>query len=278
MAEKEIMTEEFEIITGEELGFLDMVLPEPQEVEKRTQQYLSYLKSILKVTRSQDWNFFDRKTTDGRSWKLYRLSQFAAKRLRIPLGISITDVKREKITMEDENGSFYVWIYSGIATWGKMQLYVEGRAGIRDKFFAYAHGNWKPLSEVKQLDIMTAAHNNMIKKAVIDTFGLGDFTGEDLRQLGFDPEKVARGHEFPSGEKEQKGKKPPETGVTYANDTQIVAIRVKAKGLGWDAEALSKFVAANFPGKKSTSALTSEEAESCLELFRQYEPPSEGGE
>src|SRR3990167_8494393 len=280
MTEKEIMTEELEISTGEELGFLDMLLPEPQEVEKRTQQYLSYLKSILKVTRSQDWNFFDRKTTGGRSWKLYRLSQFAAKRLRIPLGISITGVKREKLVMEDEKGSFYHWIYSGIATWGKMQLYVEGRASNRDKFFAFANGEGKPLSEVNQLNIMTAAHNNMIKKAVIDTFGLGDFPGEDLRQLGFDPEKVARGHEFPSGGGNKPSTPPPPQAngggqPQLATEKQHKLIYAKGRAMGWDDEAIDKFILDR--AKKSKKELTYQDINLLIAAFKEFEPPKEGG-
>src|SRR3990167_10166364 len=160
MTEKEVMTEELEIATGDN-EYMEMGFPAAQEVEKRVIHYLAHLKSMLKMVKPQDWNYFSRKTTDGRQWKLYRLSQFAAKRIRIPLGISLTNVNDRKIPMEDEKGQFYLWIFSGIAGWRGLEIYVEGTASIRDKFFSYEHGAWKPLSEVNQKYIRKAALNNL---------------------------------------------------------------------------------------------------------------------
>tara|TARA_Y100000310_G_scaffold345177_1_gene462390 strand:- start:4356 stop:5285 length:930 start_codon:yes stop_codon:yes gene_type:complete len=259
-----VMTEEF-------------YLPSVEEIEERVTQYQGILRAVLKLTKPQDWVKFSSTDTTGRKWEIYRLDGFGAKRLMRPLGISVSAVSRERISMEDDKGSFYLWVYSGVARMGGNEFYVEGRASSRDKFFAIKDKQLKPLSDVDQKNIMTAAYNELLKKAVVNFLGLGNFTLEDLKELGFDTSKLVRGHEFKGG----KSGKSANGDTGKATDAQVSFFRKLVSQLHWGEEQTKKFVYENtkdrlkVPAKASTKEMSAM-IEKLKELTAEKKSDQEG--
>lgn len=132
------------------------------------------------------------------------LSGPGAERVLSALGLmgitsSFTGWKYWKDTGTDKLGDYYVWYYEATVQIGGLTIEkVQGRAGSRDRFFGYAHGAWKDLSEVKESDIRMAARRGVIKDGVKLALGLRSIPAEAAASLGLDPTKI-KTVEFGSG-------------------------------------------------------------------------------
>lgn len=141
------------------------------------------------------------------------LSGPGAERILSALGLmgissSFTGWKYWKDTGMDKLGDYYVWYYEATVQIGGLTIEkVQGRAGSRDKFFGYAHGAFKDLSEVKESDIRMAARRGVIKDGVKLALGLRSIPAESAAALGLDPSKI-KSVEFGSGGNSQASSAP----------------------------------------------------------------------
>jgi hypothetical protein len=142
----------------------------------------------------------------------------AADRILSSLGLmgveaSFTHWQSWKDTGTDKNGSWFVWYYKADVRIGGLLLEgIEGRAGSRDRFFGYANGAWKDLSDVKESDIRVAARRGVIKEGIKVALGLRSIPANDeafLRGIGLDPSKI-KTVEFGSGGAGNAGAAPAE--------------------------------------------------------------------
>lgn len=117
-------------------------------------------------------------------------------RLIKPFGISFKNWKYWEEKGSDEKGDYYTcWYQCDVYCDNQTIEGVMGRAGTRDKFFGYAHEEWKNLSDIKKDDIQTAARRNCMKEGVKVLFGLLHIPVSAAKELGL-PENAIRGHLF----------------------------------------------------------------------------------
>lgn len=112
-------------------------------------------------------------------------------RIATALGISFKNWSDEKVSWTDKKGSAYTWRYYCDVHWaGRIWEKVEGRASSRDLFFGYAHGNYKPLEDIKEGDIRAAARHNCSKEGIKLILGLRGIPESACQGLGLDPSKI----------------------------------------------------------------------------------------
>lgn len=188
-----------EILNGNELEVINVdqhsIIDPIAEAEKRVDYINKVMKIALKVTKPQDWVDFG-----GKPY----LSGPGAERLRPLFGITLSDMKHERINLEDEKGTYYVIIVTGTVHFRGDSIPVIGTCSSRDQFFAVRYENnekyYLPASEVDITNILKAAYTNMLTNAVTRCIGIRNLTWEQLDELGFDRSKAAK-VEFAQGGK-----------------------------------------------------------------------------
>jgi len=90
-------------------------------------------------------------------------------------------VLHTRIEGEDDIGKFYVHTYVARATLpnGKYAE-CEGACSSRDSFFGKAHGQWKPLSEIDEADIIATAQTVAYNRAISDLVGGAEVSAEEM--------------------------------------------------------------------------------------------------
>ena len=106
-------------------------------------------------------------------------------------GISIYDTKSKKIFSEDSRGAYYIWEYTGKASWAGGSIEAVGTCSSRDKFFAYANGQWKDTEDIDETNIMKAAYTNLTVNLVTRLLGLRGLTWQDLGKEGIAKDNIA---------------------------------------------------------------------------------------
>lgn len=168
---------------------------------------------VLQRALPGDWVSFKEKGSDEETLELIGA---ATDRIAAALGVSFVDWRDYKESGNDEKGAWYIWYYECTTTWqGRRIERVTGRAGSRDRFFGMAHGALKPLADVNEGDIRTAARRNCMKEGVKLMLGLRRIPKSAAAKMGLDVSKV-RSVEFTKGDKV-----PPKEGaaVTIADVT-----------------------------------------------------------
>jgi len=122
------------------------------------------------------------------------LTGTGAEKIATAFGCRICNVKIEKRTSEDELGAFYFYIvFADVSLPQDLgSLQVIGTCSSRDQFFARKHGQWRPLSEVDETNIVKAAYTNMEVNGMSRLLGLRGLTWSALEELGIDRKAVAQ--------------------------------------------------------------------------------------
>lgn len=189
-----------EILNGNELEVINVdqhsIIDPIAEAEKRVDYINKVMKIALKVTKPQDWVDFQ-----GKPY----LCGPGAERLRPLFGITLSDVKYDRMNLDDEKGPYYVFIVTGTAHFRGDSIPVIGTCSSRDQFFSVRYDDngekyYLPASEVDMTNILKAAYTNMLTNAVTRCIGIRNLTWEQLSELGFDRSKAAK-VEFSQGDK-----------------------------------------------------------------------------
>jgi hypothetical protein len=134
-------------------------------------------------------------------------------------------------------GTYRIYTYFGryTRTDGKV-IEQMGSFSTKDAFFARAHDEWKTISDVNVVDVMTAAQTETYKKCIFRGTGLGDWTDEESTMLL----SGAKGHDF-KGSVAGAGKKEAVVAFAKAKGTRVVDL--SDKDLEWYAKAYAENVA-----------------------------------
>jgi hypothetical protein len=191
----------------------------------------------LKMTRPHDWHFFGDKPWPQRGAveKISRALGLSLELQRQPDGTPYT-----KRMAQDELGGYYIITVSGKirGQWGDLEA--VGFTSSRDQFFAADgrddEGNivYKPLSQVKEENIIQAAYTNFVANAVSRYVGLSSYTREDLEKVY--GKGTVSGHAY----KESKAKTTTESVASSTSDMKrLWAIcLVMSDGLESEAQSL----------------------------------------
>lgn len=149
--------------------------------ERRISQIDKIIDLSIKRTNENDWI--------DQSGKPYLLSSGAEKIARL-FGISWKIIKNEKIISEDEKSKFYFYQCVGIFSFSNKNDMIDaiGTCSSKDVFFAKVNGEFKPLSEIDETNIMKSAYSNCIVNGITRLLGIRNLT---WAQVKIDRSKVA---------------------------------------------------------------------------------------
>ena len=121
---------------------------------------------------------------------LSRIGAAAAERIAVFLGIQERNwTPGRKEWSEDRKN--YTWTHEADFGFKGRWVHAIGKAGSRDKFFSFAHGAWKPLDEIQEDHVKTAAFRSTRKDGIRTLLGLRGIPLTKLKELGFDLNKSA---------------------------------------------------------------------------------------
>lgn len=218
--------------------------------EQRVNQLQRILETSLKVTNSQDWI--------DQQGKPYLMGSGAEKIARL-FGLRIKDVKSDKRNSQDEKGSFYFYVYTGVVEMGtgKDSIEAVGTCSSKDQFFAKKGGVLKPLSEIDETNIMKAAYTNMVVNGITRLLGLRNLTWEQLQKAGLNTDKIVKVNY-------QKGAEGGGGNSDSLSQAQSGKIHIMIKDLGWDDKQYHEYIKKYFNVEHSTQ-LTKSQASKLIE-------------
>lgn len=143
---------------------------------------------IIKQSYANDWISHSREGV-AESDMTANIGAAAAERIASLVGIQERNwTKGEKIWTEDRTG--YTWIFEADFGYRGRWVHAIGQAGTKDKFFGYANGQWKDVSDVREDDIKKAAFRACRKEGVRTLLGLRNIPVTKLGELGFDKGRI----------------------------------------------------------------------------------------
>lgn len=148
--------------------------------ERRVGNLEKIITLSLRITNHQDWV--------DQNGKPYLMGSGAEKVARL-FGVSWDEPRVEKILSKDEKDNFYFYKSTSIFRLGKDNVGAVGTCSSRDNFFARQKGadgkpEYKPLSEIDEMDILKKAVTNCIVNGVTRLLGLRNLTWEQVEGGG----------------------------------------------------------------------------------------------
>lgn len=137
----------------------------------------------LKVTNEQDWV--------DQQGKPYLQGSGAEKVGRL-FGLSWKDIKTEKINSSDEKGPFYYYRTEGVFMLKGESIVAIGTCSSKDQFFAKRGGEFLPISQVDETNIMKSSYTNCVVNGITRLLGLRNLTWDQLKAAGLESDRVAK--------------------------------------------------------------------------------------
>ena len=135
------------------------------------------------------------KTTSPKNWVDLGGNPYLAKggceAFAATIGISYEILKPERRMSDDEVGAFYIYETIGTFIYRGVSITAMGMATSRDQFFAKAHGEWRPQSEINEANISKKAYTNCFNNGIKKSLGLSSLTWADLEAVGMNPNDIA---------------------------------------------------------------------------------------
>jgi hypothetical protein len=139
----------------------------------------------LKRTNARDWMSVENQPYLGHS---------GAEKVARLFGIKLRTIQTTKDWSEDSKGRFYIYRTTGTAELPGSYDSIEalGTCSQRDKFFAWANGDWRDTAEIDETNIMKASYSNFVVNAITHLLGLRNMTWEDLKSAKIDVDKIKK--------------------------------------------------------------------------------------
>jgi len=167
---------------------MDTVIAVAQKMEAYSKAMDTILNAIVKRSYAGDWVCHSRET-DPEDKKKANIGAAAAERIATFLGIQERTWTAGTKEWSDDH-KHYTYSYEADFGFKNRWVHAIGRAGTRDKFFGFAKGQWKPLEEVQEDHIRTAAFRACRKEGVRLLLGLRSIPIRKLTELGYDASKI----------------------------------------------------------------------------------------
>lgn len=151
--------------------------------QRRVETVQRIIEVALKITTYRDWV--------NQNGEPYLVHSGAEKVARL-FGVTLSDIKTEKIIAEDTRGKFYIYKTTGKAVLpGKFDsIEALGTCSQRDKFFAKSGEAWLDTIEIDETNIMKASYSNFVVNAITHLLGLRNLTWDQLKEAGIDKSKI----------------------------------------------------------------------------------------
>lgn len=173
-----------ELVTTGAQGLPDTTDDIIASAERRISQIDKIVTLTLKRTNEHDW-------VDMQG-KPYLTASGAEKIARL-FGMSWKLEQPNKIQSSDEKGTFYFYEVAGIFSLAGKNDIIEaiGTCSSKDQFFAKVGGQFRPLSEIDETNILKAAISNCIANGITKLLGIRNLTWEQVKAGGISQDKVA---------------------------------------------------------------------------------------
>ena len=143
---------------------------------------------ILKRTYAGDWVSHS-KHSDPAHLRTASLSGSGCERVAVALGISEKNWKEHPMEWSEDR-KHYGFKFEADFTLGGRTVHGFGEASTRNKFFSFANGSYKELSEIREDHIRKAAMRECQKDGIRRLLGLRKIPLLKLRELGFNIDLV----------------------------------------------------------------------------------------
>lgn len=186
------------------------------EIGKIIDEYATHVQKIVstavKLTYDGDWTIHKKDGAADEDQKA-NMGAAAAERIANFIGISESNWTKGRKDWSDDN-KHYTWTYEADFSLGKRKIHVISRVGTRDKFFGKAGGQWIPLEDVQEDNILKAAFRACRKEGVRTLLGLRNVPVSKLKELGFNVSKINNvGFEEKGKQIDKTNLKPNEKGL-----------------------------------------------------------------
>jgi len=153
--------------------------------QRRVETVQRIIEVALKITSYRDWV--------NQSGSPYLVHSGAEKVARL-FGVTLADIKTEKIIAEDTKGKYYIYKTTGKAILpGKFDsIEALGTCSQRDKFFAKSGEEWRDTLEIDETNIMKASYSNFVVNAITHLLGLRNLTWEQLKEANISEDQVQK--------------------------------------------------------------------------------------
>lgn len=186
-----------------------------ERMEKKAKNAVAMAKAIntILVTQTFPADWVEQGSGDK---TIACLKSAGAERVGRNFPIRFFDSKWSKEEFSDDNGKGYRYVYECKATLYDRTVFAQGIYSTRDKFLGYAHEEWRPLEDINENDIRSAAYHICQGNAVKAILGLRGIPASEFRKImegaGLDPTKATtvthgtgtRGGTAPDDHKKQK--------------------------------------------------------------------------
>jgi hypothetical protein len=157
-------------------GDPEMMLDIIERKAKLASRFASAIMSILVTqTLPTDWTEFDK----GKMG----LSSAGAERVGRNFPIKVYNVTSRREDSVDAKGKYYRYIFEGYAIMGDREIFVTGAFSTREDLLGKKGGEWRPLDEINENDIRTAAYHIFMGNAIKSMLGLRDMTKEQIDKI-----------------------------------------------------------------------------------------------
>jgi hypothetical protein len=123
------------------------------------------------------------------------LASAGAERIGRNFPIKYENVFFQREEFSDTNGKAYRYVYCGYATLYDRKCYCEGSYSTRDEFLGKKGGEWRPIEDINEGDIRSAAHHIFTGNCVKELLGIRNIPASDFARImagtGRDPAKSA---------------------------------------------------------------------------------------
>ena len=148
-------------------------------MEKFAQVFAKVKAIALSGTNSGDWC--------DQSGKPY-LMKSGSEKIKNLFGLTITGKQWEKHNYEDDNGHYYVVVYSANFSWKMGSIEMTGTCSSRDKFF----GKDKAYSDIEFTNVLKKSETNLMGRGIKALLGINNLTWDDLKAVGIDKNGSAK--------------------------------------------------------------------------------------
>ena len=151
--------------------------------QRRVEIVGKMMNTALKITTHRDWV--------NQNGNPYLVHSGAEKVARL-FGISLSNIKTEKMWAEDTKGRYYIYKTTGTSSLpGKFDsIEALGTCSQRDAFFGRVSGALRDNSEIDETNIMKASYSNFVVNAITHLLGLRNITWEQLKEAEIDEKSV----------------------------------------------------------------------------------------
>jgi len=161
---------------------VDVLARMATKAEESVAHLIKLKAAVLKLTNHRDWSIID-----GEPYMEVTGAEKVAE-----IGVRWYSITRRKMTDEDDEGRYYIWITEGTFEIAGRTIEAVGTCSSRDSFFGKRHGERLQESQIDQTNLIKTSYSNAVVNGVTRLLGLRSVSIEELEAAGIDISKLPK--------------------------------------------------------------------------------------